>query len=279
MKALRILTLLALLSSTALASKQVGDLTFATNFDTLMAQAKVSQKTVVIKFYTDWCKWCKVMSDSTLPDPYVQKFLKNFEMAELNAEVDTITAARYGVRSYPTTVILKPNGVEIDRLVGYYPPVEFVTGVVNAMSGIGTIDDYLTKLADRPDEIDLMFEIGQKYRWRGDYDRAASYFSQIQIKDPGNTKGKSAESAYNLAHMRFKLKDYSAAIALWKRMLTTFPNDPMSLDGELMIPYCYQQAEDFKSAKKEYNAFLQRHPDTEEKEWIAEQFTEMDKKK
>jgi thioredoxin-like negative regulator of GroEL len=55
------------------------------------------------------------MADTTLPDSYVQKFLNNFEIGKINAEVDTMTAARFGVRSFPTVLMLKPNGIEIDR--------------------------------------------------------------------------------------------------------------------------------------------------------------------
>ena len=69
------------------------------------------------------------------------------------------------------------------------------------------------------------------------------------------------------------------AVALWKNMVASYPSDPMSVDGELMIAYSYQKAGDVKNAKKEYNNFLKKYPDTEEKEWIAEQFAAMDKKK
>ncbi len=218
------------------------------------------------------------MADSTLPDTYVQKFLKNFAPALINAEVDTITANRYGVRSYPTTLILNRQGQEIDRLVGYYPPEEFVAGVTNALAGIGTLDDLLQQANAKP-EVGILYDVGQKYRWRGDYDQAANYFTKVMAMDPGNEKGKSAESAYNLAHMKYKLKDYSSAVALWKKMVADYPANELSVDAELMTAYSYQKSGDFKNAKKEFKAFLKKYPDTEEKEWIEEQFTAMKTKK
>lgn len=218
------------------------------------------------------------MADSTLPDAYVQKFLKNFAPALINAEVDTITANRYGVRSYPTTLILNRQGQEVDRLVGYYPPEEFVAGVTNALAGIGTLDDLLQQANAKPD-VGIFYEVGQKYRWRGDYDQAANFFAKVMAMDPGNEQGKSAESAYNLAHMKYKIKDYTAAIALWKKMVADYPSNELSVDAELMIAYSYQKADDFKNAKKEYRDFLKKYPDTEEKEWIEEQFTAMKTKK
>jgi len=218
------------------------------------------------------------MADSTLPDTYVQKFLKNFAPAVINAEVDTITANRYGVKSYPTTLILNRQGQEIDRLVGYFPPEEFVAGVTNALAGIGTLDDLLRKSEAEP-VVDNIYEVGQKYRWRGEYDQAASFFNRVMAMDPTNASGKSAESAYNLGHMKYKLKDYLSAVELWKKMVAAYPTDEISIDAELMTAYSYQKAGDFKNAQKEYKAFLKKHPDTEEKEWIEEQFTAMKSKK
>ncbi|MCC6962847.1 MAG: tetratricopeptide repeat protein [candidate division Zixibacteria bacterium] len=219
------------------------------------------------------------MADSTLPDAYVQKFLNNFAIAKINAEVDTITAARYGVRSYPTTLILKPNGIEIDRLIGYYPPEDFVTGIINALTGIGTLEDYLDKLAADPRNGELQFEVGQKYRYRGNYDQAAVFFAQVMANDSARASGKAAEAAFNLGHMRYKLKDYPGAVALWRQQIAQFPEAELNVDAELMIAYSYQKAGDFKNAKKEYNYFLKKYPDTEEKDWIAEQMAAMAKKK
>lgn len=217
------------------------------------------------------------MADSTLPDTYVQKFLNNFEIAMINAEVDTITAGRYGVRSYPTTLILEPGGIEIDRLVGYYPPEDFVSGIVNALTGIGTLEDLQSRLAAHPDSVELIFEVGQKYRWRGDYDKAAFYFADVMNRDQNNANGFAAEAAYNMAHMRYKLKDYAGAIDYWRALVRQFPSAELSIDAELMIAYSFQKAGDFKSAKKEYNEFLKKYPDTEEMEWIAEQLASMKK--
>lgn len=278
MKILGTLLLVAILWSPLSATEKFGDLEFHTNFDSLMQASHDNDQTVVIKFYTDWCKWCKVMADSTLPDPYVQLYLKNFALAHINAEVDTNTANRYGVKSYPTTLILNRQGVEIDRLVGYYPPEEFVAGVTNALAGIGTLEDLLRKSEAQP-EIDNIFEVGQKYRWRGEYDQAANYFNKVMAMDPTNEKGKSAESAYNLGHMKYKLKDYLSAVELWKKMVAAYPANEISIDAELMTAYSYQKAGDFKNAQKEFKAFLKKYPDTEEKEWIEEQFTAMKSKK
>jgi len=218
------------------------------------------------------------MADTTLPDSYVQKFLNNFEIGTINAEVDTMTAARFGVRSFPTVLVLKPNGMEIDRIVGYLPPVEFVTAIVNAMSGIGTLDDLLNKLAAKPKDIELTYEIGQKYRWRGDYDKAAAYFQEVMMFDVGNAQKMAAQAAFNLGHMQYKKKNYTVAIANWRDMIKAYPQDSTGIEAQLMIALSYQNAKDFKNAKAEFKSFLKKYPNTEEKDWINEQLAKMEKK-
>ena len=218
------------------------------------------------------------MADTTLPDSYVQKFLNNFEIGKINAEVDTMTAARFGVRSFPTVLVLKPNGMEIDRIVGYLPPVEFVTAIVNAMSGIGTLDDLLNRLARKPKDIELTYEIGQKYRWRGDYDKAATYFQEVMMLDVNNGKKMAAQAAFNLGHMQYKKKNYTAAVASWRDMIKAYPQDSTGIEAQLMIALSYQNAKDFKQAKAEFKSFLKKYPNTEEKDWINEQLAKMEKK-
>jgi TolA-binding protein len=218
------------------------------------------------------------MADTTLPDSYVQKFLNNFEIGKINAEVDTMTAARFGVRSFPTVQMLKSNGMEIDRIVGFLPPEEFVTAIVNAMSGIGTLEDLLNKLAKKPKDIELTYEVGQKFRWRGDYDKAATYFREVMMLDTDNAKKMAAQAAFNLGHMQYKMKNYTAAIASWRDMIKAYPQDSTGIEAQLMVALSYQNAKDFKNARAEFKSFLKKYPDTEEKDWINEQLAKMEKK-
>ncbi len=270
-----LIAICCIVSNNAHANRSIGELEFKDNLQTLIQSAQESEKSIVLKFYTDWCYWCKVMDDSTFPDVYVQKFLKNFELGMINAEVDTAVAARYGVRSYPTTLLLKSNGDEIDRFVGYIPPEEFVTSILNAYAGIGTLQYYLEKLKSDPQSAALTYEVGQKYRWQGDYDAAKNYFEQVIALDVGNSEGLAAQASYNIGHMQFKLKNYLAAVEEWRKTVAEFPGAAETENAEIMIAYSYQSAHDYDNARKEYNHFLEKHPDTEEREWINEQFTKM----
>lgn len=69
-------------------------------------------QTVLLDFYTDWCGSCKAMN------PAVQRLEKaGCAVQRVNADQNKALAAKYGVRAFPTFVMLA-DGKEVDRVVG-----------------------------------------------------------------------------------------------------------------------------------------------------------------
>ena len=112
------------------------------NLEQAAQQAKNEAKPILIDVYTDWCKWCKVMDQSTFQDPEMIKYINaHFYAVKLNAEekktinfkgqdykyvpggrrgMNTITVALLGNRpSYPSVVLLDENLEQKIVLKGY----------------------------------------------------------------------------------------------------------------------------------------------------------------
>jgi thioredoxin 1 len=72
----------------------------------------------LLDFYADWCGPCKVMAPifKEIESQYAGKI----EFKSVDVEADGDTAAKYGVMSIPTFVLVK-DGKEIDRKVGAMP--------------------------------------------------------------------------------------------------------------------------------------------------------------
>ena len=72
----------------------------------------------LIDFYADWCGPCKIMA------PIFEEIEKDFEgkveFKKMNVEQEGLEAAKYGIMSIPTFVVLK-KGKEIDRRMGAMP--------------------------------------------------------------------------------------------------------------------------------------------------------------
>ncbi len=104
-----------------------------------LERAKTEDKHILIDFWTTWCGWCKVMDRKTYADPSVIEMLnENFLIVKLNAEssrrfpvgdremsgVDV--AKKYGVRQFPMTWFVKPDGERLANIPGYIPPERFM---------------------------------------------------------------------------------------------------------------------------------------------------------
>lgn len=129
-------------------------------FDQAMEQAAAAQKYVVVDFYTDWCKWCKVMDDKTYADSSVAAALKqNFVIAKINGESsEKITyqgkimaqsdfTMNMKVSGFPSTLFMDSDGKVIGILPGYIEAPVFVkilAYVSTQAYKTKKLDDYLS---------------------------------------------------------------------------------------------------------------------------------------
>lgn len=84
------------------------------NFDATVAN---SDKPIVVDFYADWCGPCKALA------PMLETFASEQDkvaVAKVDIEKSPELAAKFGVRSIPTLVLMK-DGAEANRLVGGPP--------------------------------------------------------------------------------------------------------------------------------------------------------------
>jgi thioredoxin 1 len=92
-------------------------------------------KPIMIDFYTDWCKWCKVLDEKTYTDITVGELSKQFINLKINAEVGDggFWAQTYKVTGFPNIIFLNGNGETIHRINGYAPPKDFAIEMQKAL--------------------------------------------------------------------------------------------------------------------------------------------------
>ena len=93
---------------------------FHGSFDDALEEAREQGKMVLVDVYTTWCGPCIVMQETVFPLPEVGEYFNaRFVNYKLDAEDESIEgpeiAARFGVRGYPTYLILDSEGAEIGR--------------------------------------------------------------------------------------------------------------------------------------------------------------------
>ena len=73
-------------------------------YDEGLSQSELSEKKVLINFYAEWCRYCKVMDRKTFKDPAVVSYLnKNFIPIRVNSDKEPKTAETFKVRGLPDT--------------------------------------------------------------------------------------------------------------------------------------------------------------------------------
>ncbi|MGA2747664.1 MAG: thioredoxin family protein [Verrucomicrobiota bacterium] len=110
------------------------------SFEAASKQAAQTGKIVLVDFYTTWCGPCKMLDKTTWTDPAVIQLLDQKTVAlRIDAEKETALAQRYKIQAYPSVLLIKPDGTEIDRLVGYKEPTAFIADFNAALSGVDSI--------------------------------------------------------------------------------------------------------------------------------------------
>jgi thioredoxin-related protein len=103
-------------------------------FNEGLALAKQNKKQVIVDFYADWCKWCKVMESKTFNDSAVAGELsKNFipvriytdrpDKEKINYRGDKFSSQEFssalGVEGLPTVVFMDEDGNLITIIPGF----------------------------------------------------------------------------------------------------------------------------------------------------------------
>ena len=117
------------------------------SFEAASKQAAQTGKIVLVDFYTTWCGPCKMLDKTTWTDAAVIQLLDQKTVAlRIDAEKEVALSKRYKIEAYPSVLLIKPDGTEIDRLVGYKEPKAFIADFNAALGGKDSISRAKDKL-------------------------------------------------------------------------------------------------------------------------------------
>ena len=88
------------------------------SFVEVSARATREGRLLLLDFTASWCAPCKRMEATTWPDPRVAAWVAQHALAlRIDVDVEKDVAARFGVKSMPTMILLRAD-LELDRRHG-----------------------------------------------------------------------------------------------------------------------------------------------------------------
>ena len=207
-------------------------------------------------------------------DPKAIEFFSNeMILAKINAEEDSLTAQKYNIMGFPTSVMINADGSEVDRLVGYAPTEEYIGTFRDYARGIGTLDDLLTKYEANPDR-EMAFEIADKYKYRGKLDEAADWYGKvIALGEP--TDSLSGESRFAIADGHLRDDDYDAALAAFETIAVDFEGTTFGPLAEVYRAVTFRRMDDTTKAIMAFEKFAADYPEHEAADYAREQATKL----
>ena len=102
------------------------------------------------------------MDNDTFSDKKIIDFANNYLISlKIDAEKGSGPKhkEKYRVRGYPTIIILDSSGSELDRIVGYLPPENFLKELNRIKNGTNTLSDLQLKYLKNSDDITIQIDL------------------------------------------------------------------------------------------------------------------------
>jgi tetratricopeptide (TPR) repeat protein len=200
-------------------------------------------------------------------------FTNEMVLVKMNAEVDTVLAEEYHAKAYPTSLMTDKDGKEVDRIVGYRPPDEFVRILRDYSKGIGTLEDLLERAETETDR-SLYLEIAGKYKYRGGADEALAWYAKvIESGDPGDSL--SGESRLSVAGMSLRAKDYDQALGEFGQIMSDFEGTMFAREAEIYRAITQREKADTVAAIAAFEAFLEHYPESKDTTYARKQIAKL----
>ena len=101
--------------------------------------AQLQNRPLLVYFTTDACLHCKKMEQYTFKDQHVKSDIQRSFVAMVVRPADQLPLLeRLGVRTYPTTAVIAPNGEVLAQMSGYVRAADFRVKLEKCLRGVRT---------------------------------------------------------------------------------------------------------------------------------------------
>jgi TolA-binding protein len=175
------------------------------------------------------------------------------------------------VKGYPTVLVLKPDGTEIDRLVGYYRAPEYISKVEDYLAGRNTLASMTQEEATKGQDPTFVSTLADKYNEHGLSAEAMNRYERVAALDPENKTGLVDDALFNIARMHRSNKDYPGYRRYAQMVVDKYPDSDMAHSAQLHVAISYKREGNLARARELFLDFARRFPDDEDAPYAKEQ--------
>jgi thioredoxin-related protein len=97
------------------------------NWEEALEEAKKANRPLLLELYLEGCSHCARLDRETHQDPVVAEALNSrFIPVRLEGRSRMDLVQKLEVRGAPTTLVFSPEGKELRRFAGFFPPAEYL---------------------------------------------------------------------------------------------------------------------------------------------------------
>jgi tetratricopeptide (TPR) repeat protein len=225
-----------------------------------LAEARLeAQKTgdrILASFEAYWCPWSRLLRESLYLNPAVIDSLASFKCVSLDADRDTAICAEYDIRLYPTIIIMDPYGGEIERMVGYHSPDEFLSRLSSVRMRDALVSDMFKREEQSANDPGFLMDLADLLRNVGTYDAALLRYERAANLDKENRLGIYEEAIYAMAECNLLAGEYRQAGDRFRFFVRSNPASERCGEATMLAALCYQRSRDRKAAVEMLEAYL-----------------------
>ncbi len=134
------LALLLSLSRSVTAQDQKPGVVWLASSQRAVESVEQQQRPLLLYFTGKQCAWCRKLERTTWSDSKVSATVKrSFVALKVDGAKETQLMEKLEVVGLPTTVIVSPDGKELNRIVGYVTPEEMQIALEKSVVGDRTV--------------------------------------------------------------------------------------------------------------------------------------------
>lgn len=212
----------------------------ALSLDDALRKAAEQDRLVLVDVYARWCGPCHQLDrESFVHADVVAETDAHFVALKIDGEQGDgpEVMRRYHVVGFPTLLVLRPDGTELDRVFGFQAGPDLAGTLRGYRAGQGTLAQRLAEARERPEDLELTTEVALRSIVRGDMKTARPLVARVTRADPDNQRGLASKVLFHVAryhHLRGE-QSWRAALGAFADLARRYPTSAEVAGGAFAI--------------------------------------------